>query len=201
MIEYKNFWDGSEVLVNAKVYTKHLAKAIEFELDFFKAFPDLIECYCVEPYSNGTVLYKVKYKTLKTPICILWGPLKNSGIKDKDDKRIQVLNSIKLVDGLPYFAIGAYNTLDTILYVLILDGVKEFIKNAREGRVYSSLWVNYENLLKTYRKGVYNWEDGRGRRVVGCKEKKIEIFHTTLIEILTKEGVTVSHGLDSFSCI
>lgn len=181
---YNNIQNGSEVILTADEYTSsQLATPIKFEEQFFKNFIYLFDYYIVKPYSNGTVLYRVKYKELHKEIYILWGPLKNSGIQGNDNKRIQVLNTVdKPVPDRSYYAIGAYNTLDKMVYAMITKGIKEFIENARNGVAYSSLWISYDKLWDTYRKGKIDWEDGAGRNVMGVNDKEILDLHNTIIK-------------------
>ena len=184
-IVYKNIMEGGEVYLTSNQYEKHLADSKKFEEHFFCAFPDLIECYTVESYTNGTKLYDVKYRTVDKSFCVLWGALKNSGTEGKENKRMQVLPVVSLKDETPYFAIGAYDTIDTVLYTLIIGGVREFIKHAQNGTSYSSLWINYPSLWEVYKNDVYEWNDRTGRRILACKDSKVEVLHKAIIELLS----------------
>lgn len=184
-MRYKNIRYGNEVEVTAEEYENQLADPSVFENKFFDPFKDYVEGFEKMDFTNGTKLYTIKYKRIAKPVCILWGPLKNSGTMGKDNKRIQVLPNIELKDGLPYFAIGAYNTLDSNLYAVILGGVREFIKNAQKVTPFSSLWVNYPNLWDAYKKNAYSWTDGAGREVLCVKDLEIEQIHRAIIQLLS----------------
>ena len=183
-ISYKNIQHGNEVLLSASEYEVHLADYTVFEENFFKAFSQIVERYSSEPYVNGTRLYTVKYKGIDRPICILWGPLKNSGTSGVDSKRIQVLPAVTLREETPYFAIGAYNTLDTVIYTVVLGGVREFIKHAQNGKSYSSLWIDYPSLWDAYKYGFQDWTDSKGRDVLACKADKIEKIHEAIKKLV-----------------
>ena len=130
-IVYKNIQNGKEVLLTAAQYEKYLASSSKFESHFLKAFQNIIEDYSVELLSNGTKLYTIKCKSVEKQFCILWGPLKNSGIQGNDNKRIQVLSTVTLDKETPYFAIGAYETVDSVLYEKIKDKI-EYISSQNQ---------------------------------------------------------------------
>lgn len=186
-ILYKNIKNGKEVSISADTYEEQLAEPDKFEKDFFSAYEDIISKYERSVYKNGTILYTVYYKTLNKPVCILWGPLKNSGTKGKEDKRIQVLPKVELKDETPYFAIGAYNTLDSNLYCVIIGGIREFIKHAQTGKAFSSLWFDYSGLWSVYNKGTSKWTDRIKRTAIGCKSPDLKLLHKHIMD-------AVSHG-------
>lgn len=186
-IVYKNIQNGKEVLLTAAQYEKYLASSSKFESHFLKAFQNIIEDYSVELLSNGTKLYTIKCKSVEKQFRILWGPLKNSGIQGNDNKRIQVLSTVTLDKETPYFAIGAYETVDSVLYTMVIGGVREFIKHAQNGNSYSSLWINYGSLWDTYKQGVYEWRDKKGRKILACKEDQMDVLHDAIKEILSSK--------------
>ncbi len=198
-ILYKNIQRGSEVLLSASQYEEHLAEPEVFEEHFFKMFSNIVERYSHISYVNGTILYTVKYRELDKEVCILWGPLKNSGTDGVDRKRIQVLPAVVLKDETPYFAIGAYNTLDTVIYAAVLGGVREFIKHAQNGKSYSSLWIDYPSLWDAYKFGFQDWCDKKGRDIIACKADKIEKIHNSIIRLISlinnKPSENTSHSL------
>ena len=167
---YKNIIKGKEVMLTAKEYEKKLLTDSDFYEYFFKSI-DLIETIESEKYSNGTVLYTVKYKELDQLVCFLFGPLKNSGVSEKDDKRLPVLPATKLRNDAFYFAIGGYNAEDKQLYALLKEGIANFVKSAKDGTSYSSLWFSYDGLKKIYSEDSHLWVDGKYRSVRGFSSK------------------------------
>ena len=183
-IEYKNFYNGVEVLRTAKEYEYFLSRREDFERLFFDAFQDIVNSWSVVELTNGTVVYTVNYKTFNKKINILWGPLKNSGTRRIERKRLQVLPSTPLEEAVPYFAVGAYNAGDHQVYVNVVGGVSTFISHARSGTSYSSLWIDYPSLWEVYKNGIYSWNDTVGRTLEGCTDANIKHIHYTILETL-----------------
>lgn len=178
-ILYRNIRNGEEVNITDKEYQSNIAQSSEFKQHFFSDFNNSVTLIKTEPLTNGTVLYTYRYNDIDKDICVLWGPLKNSGEEGKNNKRIQVLPSVPLKEETPYIAIGGYNTVDKVLYTAVF-GVREFIRHAQNGSAYSSLWVDYSYVFDTYNKKVTNWMDGVGRKVVGCTADCIGQLHETI---------------------
>lgn len=186
-IKYNNICRGVEVEYTADQYELHFATKQTFEKQFFDDHRDLISKFTKKEYTNGTILYTVKYKELEKEVCILWGPLKNSGTAGKSNKRIQVLPCVNLKPEIPYFAIGAYNAQDSYMYFIIKNGVREFIKHAQNGSSYSSLWIDYPSMWNTYKNGSYTWVDKAKRNVLGCKATNVIDIHDSIIQLLSSK--------------
>ena len=187
-ILYKNILNGEEVRRSARDHEQYLPNHQYFESIFFGEHQSLVEKWSRLEFGNGTILYKIKYKTQQKDVCILWGPLKNSGTSGNEHKRIQVLPVTPLEDATPYFAIGAYNAGDKHIYVVVIGGVSTFIRHAKEGSSYSSFWIDYPSLWCVYNQGIYSWSDTVGRLLVGCKDKNIQHLHDTILEALNSNS-------------
>lgn len=190
-ILYKNIRNGKEVNLSANAYQEHLAQSSVFEKQFFYEYKDSVSLLKRQNFVNGTILYKFRYKTIDKDIYILWGPLKNSGTSGVQRKRIQVLPAVPLHEEVPYFAVGGYDTLDTVLYTSVLTGVREFIKHAQSGKSYSSLWIDYPSIWDTYKFGVQTWNDKVGRDILGCTAANICKLHDTIkkyVALSTRKG-------------
>ena len=189
-IYYKNIRNRKEVTITAQEYNQQIAKSRIFEQDFFGNSELKVELLSAEELGNGTVLYNAKYSDIEVEFYILWGPLKNSGINGNERKRIQVLPRTTLVKEVPYFAIGAYNTLDSNIYVALLGGTSHFIRNAQNGRTYSSLWFDYDQICRTYHSNSpITWHDNSTNRYFfGCRSTQIEELHNALKNVIAKRS-------------
>ena len=181
-IEYKNIQNGAEVLRTANEHEHFLPKREDFESLFFDGCKDIVDSWSVVELTNGTAVYAVKYKACSKKINILWGPLKNSGTRGNERKRMQVLPSTPLEEAVPYFAIAAYYTGDHHIYVAVVRGVSTFISHAKNGCSYSSLWIDYPSLWDVYNKGVFSWNDTVGRTLEGCTEEHIRQIHSVILD-------------------
>ena len=186
-IEYKNIQNGVEVLRTANEHERYLPKREDFEVLFFNGCKDIVDSWSVIELTNGTAVYTVKYKTYSKQINILWGPLKNSGTRGNERKRLQVLPSTPLEEATPYFAIGAYYTGDHHIYVTVVRGISTFISHAKNGSSYSSLWIDYPSLWEVYKNGIHSWNDSVGRTLEGCTEGHINHIHTAILETVKKD--------------
>lgn len=179
---YSNIWNNNEVNITADEYDQTLLTKKDFEKDILddNTYVDGYDGVVV----NNTVVYTVRYRGSAKPLCILWGPLKNSGSKSIN-KRLQVsCNTPQLAKETPYVAIGGYNTGDTHIYAVMLNGVREFIVHAQGGDTYSSLWFDYRSLWDVYKRGVYTWTDNKERDVVGCTLQNVEQIHKAILGAL-----------------
>lgn len=195
---YKNIYNGQEIKLTAKEYEEnYLLDASAFYEYFIVPNMDLIDSIKSDEY-GGTVLYTIKYKELDQLVCLLFGPLKNAGVPGKDDKRMAVSSNIELRDDAIYFAISGYNAGDKNLYILLKEGVAEFIQGAQKGKTYSSLWFSYEALEKIYSDDSYLWIDGKGRSMRGFSSKiqakqihkEILVYSRHLLSIISKKNIT-----------
>jgi hypothetical protein len=187
-ILYNNILNGEEVLRSARDHELYLPNHQQFEQTFFGQYQSLIEKWSSIELSNGTILYKIRYKAQTKDVCILWGPLKNSGTSGNEHKRIQVLPITPLEDAVPYFAIGAYNAGDKHIYVVVIGGVSTFIRHAQDGSSYSSFWIDYPSLWNVYAKGEYSWSDKVGRDLLGCTEINIKLIHDAILGTLNEKS-------------
>ena len=186
-ILYKNILNGEEISRSARDHEQYLPKHQYFENIFFGEHQSYVENWSRLELGNGTILYKIKYKAQPKDVCILWGPLKNSGTSGNEHKRIQVLPVTPLENATPYFAIGAYNAGDKHIYVVAIGGVSTFIRHAKEGSSYSSFWIDYPSLWYTYDKGEYSWNDKVGRCLLGCTGENIIRIHDAILEKLNEK--------------
>ena len=196
-ILYKNIQHGKEVMLCANEYEQSLVKAHVFEDEFLKRWSDYVEGYSKTVYTNQTVLYTIRYRGLDKQVCILWGPLKNSGTANNARKRLQVLPCTELKNEHAYFAIVGYNTLDTTIYTIMTGGVREFIRHAKNGTAYSSLWFDYSSLWDAYKKGKHRWTDSKGRELLACNVRFVEDIHLEIIAKLSE--TTEIHDENNYS--
>lgn len=187
-IQYQNIQRGKEVLMTASEYDKIVLNHTAFEQDFLKPYPQFIQSFQKKCLSNNTVLYSVRYKGTSKDICILFGPLKNSGTDGNANKRIQVIPATPLHKDTIYFAIGAYNTRDKHLYCCLLNNVREFILHAKKGTTYSSLWLDYTSLCTIYREKEFSWVDNRGRKVIGATNDNLRPIHEAIISLISTKN-------------
>jgi predicted HNH restriction endonuclease len=80
-----------------------------------------------------------------------------------------------------------------VITAAILNGVYTFIDGAKDGRTYSSLWIEYPGLWGAYKEGIYEWNDNAGRDVISVNLKNVKSIHEKIINTVkrfeTKEEI------------
>jgi hypothetical protein len=152
--------NGKQILETDDDYQHTLLGRDVFERDFFLKKTVIYE---IVQITSGFTQYKLK--TTRGHINLIYFNLKNSGTEDKYKKRLQVSkNIIYERQSGPYFAVGAYNAGDKIVYV-VTDEISAFIKRAIEGKTYSSFWIEYPKMFEAYNRGYTDYIDNRLRRI------------------------------------
>ena len=168
---YRNIVDGQIRKISFKEYDQYLVNETQFEEDVLNPYVGkIIESWEKERITRTLFMYIIQYKGVSSLIRVLYGPLKNSGINNNDYKRLQISHNVPCPQsGLPYYAIGSYNTKSSRIYCLMLSGLQTVMRDSRLGDSYSSLWFRFDKLCETNQKETAMWTDKVGRLILGIK--------------------------------
>jgi|GEM_PF-2934279 len=129
--------------------------------------------------STSTFQYEINYDNQSFNLIYL--NLKNSGeVGEKYKKRFQISHKINYNNnGEKYYVIGSYNTSDKIIY--IVAELSDFIKYAIRGISYSSFWIDFSELEKTYEQEENTWFNIRGKKIYALTSSKSKEYSDSVL--------------------
>lgn len=191
--QYYHLWNNSDVLETDVEFKHRIVTFQQMKEDIFDGRS--IVCNCFQKIGDGTYLNELIYKNQKYNL--LFVNIKNSGMDtEKYKKRLQISNQIDFHNDSTIYVIAGYNVGTERLYCCI--NITEFVKNAINGKTYSSFWIDYYQLQKTCEKGENIWKDQKNRIIACFSSSTIKSFtdNDLLQKILIDDDTVVLQTSD-----
>jgi predicted HNH restriction endonuclease len=180
-ILYQNIVNGSFVFEPEEEYSKRIVLPEEFEREFIDELNLKINN---KTKISGSVLYEIIQNGKSFDI--FYQPLKNSGVKNDNKKRIHIPNLSSIYFKKNLWFISTYNTKDKILFIITKD---ESLLN-KDSENNSSLWVIFKNIIEAYEEGISTYYNRNGRKYLILDKKNLNStnFDSFMKNIMLKEG-------------
>lgn len=184
MNSYYRIWNDKDILETDKDFQDKLVKFEDFANDFFGSRE--IKVSVLNKIGTDTYILNISYLSQKYYILFL--NVKNSGMAQSEvnqyKKRLQISNKLyeQINSDCPVFVIGGYKVGSQNLY--FVSELSDFIKQARQGDSYSSFWIDYYEMRKTYEKSENVWRNTRNKLIYGISSNKLRKLSTQ--DLITK---------------
>lgn len=176
-VQVKQLWNGEEDLTDDRGRNK--LNKDEFRVLFQDS--EIIETLEERSLGGGMFLFDVKYRHSPKVVHIIYQDLR-SGDEDNDGRKRFQVGKVAMHPNEAYFYLGGYDAGDYKLFISILTHAREINEGLTS---ISSLWFDWDNLVKIYYDGILMWNYTFRRKhnlaIIGCRNDHLDLLHDAFI--------------------